>query len=205
MNIYQHLIRSFYTRSFYTDNMRRAFTTAIAVLAMASASISHAENPRVAVITEFGTIEIELLESLAPRTVSNFLTLVDEKFYDGLIFHRVIANFMIQGGGYTPDLKYKPGAKTVPNESFNGVKNSRGTIAMARLADPDSADTQFFINVRDNPNLDADGRKAGYTVFGRVSSGMDVVDKIELVNTHLRGGMAAVPEDSVIITKVEKI
>ena len=112
---------------------------------------------------------------------------------------------MIQGGGYTPDVKYKPGAKTVPNESFNGVKNSRGTIAMARLADPDSADTQFFINVRDNPNLDADGSKAGYTVFGRVSSGMEVVDKIELVNTHLRAGMAAVPEESVIITKVERI
>jgi peptidyl-prolyl cis-trans isomerase A (cyclophilin A) len=201
MKIYQYL-----TRTFCTGVIRRTSATAVAVLMMASASFSHAENPRVVVeISGLGSIEIELLENLAPRTVSNFLTLVDEKFYDGLIFHRVIANFMIQGGGYTPDLKYKPGAKTVPNESFNGLKNSRGTIAMARLADPDSADTQFFINVRDNPNLDADGNKAGYTVFGRVSAGMEVVSKIELVNTHLRGGMAAVPEDSVIITKVERI
>ena len=195
MKNYQHFTRIF----------AKASSIVVAVLTLTAASLSNAGNPRVAMITELGTIEIELLESLAPRTVSNFLALVDEKFYDGLIFHRVIANFMIQGGGYTPDLKYKSGANTVPNESFNGVKNGRGTIAMARLADPDSADTQFFINVRDNPNLDADGSKAGYTVFGRVSAGMEVVDKIELVNTHLRGGMAAVPEDSVIITRVERI
>lgn len=179
--------------------------TVIAIATLASASFSFADNPRVAMVTEFGTIEIELLPNLAPRTVSNFLQLVDEEFYNNLVFHRVIANFMIQGGGYTPELEYKPRTQSVPNESFNGLKNSRGTIAMARLADPDSADTQFFINVRDNPNLDADGAKAGYTVFGRVSAGMEVVDKIELVNTHLKRGMAAVPEDAVIIVKVERL
>ena len=182
--------------------VRALLLTAAVTLGAASHA---ADNPRVAVVTDFGTIEIELMPNLAPRTVENFLALVDDKFYDGLVFHRVIANFMIQGGGYTPDLTYKPAPNKVPNESFNGVKNSRGTIAMARLSDPDSADTQFFINVRDNPHLDADGTKAGYTVFGRVSGGMEVVEKIELVNTHLKRGMAAVPEDPVVIVKVERI
>ena len=185
--------------------LRTLIATTTVVVAFASANSSFAENPKVAVVTQFGTIELELLPTLAPRTVSNFLTLVDEKFYDGLIFHRVIANFMIQGGGYTPDLEYKPSERSVPNESFNGVKNKRGTVAMARMTDPDSADTQFFINVRDNVNLDADGSKAGYTVFARVSAGMEVVDKIELVNTHLKRGMAAVPEDAVIIESVERL
>ncbi len=185
--------------------LRTFIATLAAVVALTSTNLSFADNPRVALVTHFGTIELELLPDLAPRTVSNFLTLVDEKFYDGLVFHRVIANFMIQGGGYTPDLQYKPLEHSVPNESFNGVKNKRGTVAMARLSDPDSADSQFFINVRDNTNLDADGNKAGYTVFGRVSAGMEVVDKIELVNTHLKKGMAAVPEEPVIIVRIERL
>lgn len=185
--------------------LRTFITTLAAVVALTSTNLSFADNPRVALVTHFGTIELELLPDLAPRTVSNFLTLVDEKFYDGLVFHRVIANFMIQGGGYTPDLQYKPLEHSVPNESFNGIKNKRGTVAMARLSDPDSADSQFFINVRDNTNLDADGNKAGYTVFGRVSAGMEVVDKIELVNTHLKKGMAAVPEEPVIIVRIERL
>lgn len=185
--------------------LRTFIATLAAVVALTSTNLSFADNPRVALVTHFGTIELELLPDLAPRTVSNFLTLVDEKFYDGLVFHRVIANFMIQGGGYTPDLQYKPLEHSVPNESFNGIKNKRGTVAMARLSDPDSADSQFFINVRDNTNLDADGNKAGYTVFGRVSAGMEVVDKIELVNTHLKKGMAAVPEEPVIIVRIERL
>jgi cyclophilin family peptidyl-prolyl cis-trans isomerase len=185
--------------------LRTFIATLAAVVALTSTNLSFADNPRVALVTHFGTIELELLPDLAPRTVSNFLTLVDEKFYDGLVFHRVIANFMIQGGGYTPDLQYKPIENSVPNESFNGVKNRRGTVAMARLSDPDSANSQFFINVRDNTNLDADGNKAGYTVFARVSAGMEVVDKIELVNTHLKKGMAAVPEEPVIIVSIERL
>lgn len=193
------------TYSKLRNTLNRAITTVFVLFTLTSTNLSHADNPRVAMVTDKGTIELELLPKLAPRTVSNFLQLVDDKFYDGLVFHRVIANFMIQGGGYTPDLKHKPSEPSVPNESFNGIKNTRGTIAMARLSDPDSANSQFFINVRDNTNLDADGNKAGYTVFGRVSGGMEVVDKIELVNTHLKAGMAAVPEEPVIILKVERI
>ena len=184
----------------------RWLRTLLITITLGFATIGHAaDNPRVAMVTQFGTIEIELLPDLAPRTVDNFLALVDDQFYDGLVFHRVIANFMIQGGGYTPDLAYKPAPNKVPNESFNGVRNSRGSVAMARLSDPDSADSQFFINVRDNPHLDADGTKAGYTVFGRVAAGMEVVDKMELVNTHLKGGMAAVPEEPIVIVKMERI
>ncbi len=180
-------------------------TLLIALVASTFALSAYAENPRVAIDTNFGVIEVELTPTLAPRTVENFLTLVDEEFYNGLVFHRVIANFMIQAGGYNADLQYKQASKTVPNESFNGVKNTRGTIAMARLNDPDSANSQFFINVADNPNLNADGSKAGYTVFGKVSAGMDVVDAIELVNTHLRRGMAAVPEEPVIINTITRV
>lgn len=166
---------------------------------------SHADNPRVSIHTSHGAFELELMPTLAPKTVSNFLQLVDDQFYDGLVFHRVIANFMIQGGGYTKTMEYKDPPRKVANESSNGVKNTRGTVAMARLADPDSADTQFFINVRDNPHLNADGGKAGYTVFARVAAGMEVIEKIELVNTHLSGGMAAVPEEPIVILKVERL
>jgi len=180
-------------------------TLLIALVASTFALGAFAENPRVAIDTNFGVIEVELTPTLAPRTVENFLSLVDDEFYNGLVFHRVIANFMIQAGGYNADLQYKQAPATVPNESFNGVKNTRGTIAMARLNDPDSANSQFFINVADNPNLNADGSKAGYTVFGKVSAGMDVVDAIELVNTHLRRGMAAVPEEPVIIHSITRI
>ena len=165
---------------------------------------AQADNPRVLLSTSYGDIEIELYESMAPQTVANFLSLVDAEFYNGLVFHRVIANFMIQGGGYKPDLTYVPGSGTVPNESSNGVRNRRGTIAMARLSDPDSADTQFFINVKDNTHLDADGDLAGYTVFGKIVDGMAVVDQIELVNTHLKNGMAAVPEEPVLINSITR-
>lgn len=166
---------------------------------------SWAANPRVIVSTNHGNIEIELLEKLAPETVKNFLALTDAGFYDGLIFHRVIANFMIQGGGYTPNMQFRGGKKTVRNESMNGVRNARGTVAMARLSDPDSADTQFFINVKNNTHLDAEGGEPGYTVFGRVVDGMDVVESIELVDTHLFMGFAAVPEEPVIIESVKRV
>ena len=185
--------------------LRRLLLLSCAAFTFAWPSLSFAQNPHAIIETNYGEIEIELLQSLAPRTVQNFIELTESEFYDGLTFHRVIANFMIQGGGYTPDLTYKPGPGNVPNESFNGVKNSVGTVAMARLSDPDSADTQFFINVRDNPHLDADGTTAGYTVFGRVASGMEVVREIELVNTYLTAGMAAVPEQPVIIHKVRLV
>jgi cyclophilin family peptidyl-prolyl cis-trans isomerase len=163
------------------------------------------DKPRVNIVTQFGTIEVELTPALAPQTVANFLALVDNQFYDGLVFHRVIANFMIQGGGYNTSMTYKPAPDTVPNESFNGVRNRKGTIAMARLSDPDSADSQFFINVKDNTHLDGNGDQPGYTVFGQVVSGYDVVEQIELVDTHLSHGMAAVPEEPVVIKTIQRV
>ena len=162
--------------------------------------VAHAQdNPRVSLVTNKGAIEIELLPKFAPKHVANFLSLVEEEFYVGLVFHRVIPNFMIQAGGYDGDLNYKASERRVENESFNGLKNKRLTLAMARLNDPDSADTQFFINVRDNPHLDAQPGQPGYTVFGKVVDGLDVIETIELTDTHLRMGMVAVPEEPIII------
>lgn len=162
--------------------------------------VAHAQdNPRVSLVTNKGAIEIELLPKFAPKHVANFLSLVEEEFYVGLVFHRVIPNFMIQAGGYDSDLNYKASERRVENESFNGLQNKRFTLAMARLSDPDSADTQFFINVRDNPHLDAQSGQPGYTVFGKVVDGLDVIETIELTDTHLRMGMVAVPEETIII------
>ena len=162
--------------------------------------VAHAQdNPRVSLVTNKGAIEIELLPKFAPKHVANFLSLVEEEFYVGLVFHRVIPNFMIQAGGYDGDLNYKASERRIENESFNGLKNKRLTIAMARLNDPDSADTQFFINVRDNPHLDAQPGQPGYTVFGKVVDGLDVIETIELTDTHLRMGMVAVPEETITI------
>lgn len=183
----------------------RYIKTFIAGLLLWVSGAVMAENPRVTISTNHGDIEVELMSKLAPKTVENFLSLVDDGFYDGLIFHRVIANFMIQGGGYNADLTYKPAPRTVPNESYNGVKNTRGTLAMARLPDPDSADSQFFINVKDNAFLDASSEGAGYTVFGSVVDGMDVVTEIELVNTHLKRSFAALPEETVVIESITRI
>ena len=162
--------------------------------------VAHAQdNPRVSLVTNKGAIEIELLPKFAPKHVANFLSLVEEEFYVGLVFHRVIPNFMIQAGGYDSDLNYKASERRIENESFNGLKNKRLTLAMARLNDPDSADTQFFINVRDNPHLDAQPGQTGYTVFGKVVDGLDVIETIELTDTHLRMGMVAVPKETIII------
>ena len=183
----------------------RYIKTFLAGLLLCISGAVIAENPRVTISTNHGDIEVELMAKLAPKTVENFLSLVDDGFYDGLIFHRVIANFMIQGGGYKADLTYKPAPQTVPNESYNGVKNTRGTLAMARLPDPDSADSQFFINVKDNAFLDASSDGAGYTVFGSVVDGMDVVTEIELVNTHLKRSFAALPEETVVIKSITRI
>jgi peptidyl-prolyl cis-trans isomerase A (cyclophilin A) len=137
--------------------------------------------------------------------VTNFLRLVDDGFYDGLIFHRVIANFMIQTGGYDAGMNEREPPGTVPNESFNGLRNRTGTLAMARLEDPDSADAQFFINVNDNAHLDAAPGVPGYTVFGRVIAGMDVVTDIELADTGIRAGMAAVPETPIVLERAERL
>jgi len=162
------------------------------------------ENPRVVIETTEGNIEIELLPKFAPKHVNNFLDLVEKEFYSGLIFHRVMPNFMIQAGGYEVGVKYRShDDNMVPNESYNGLKNKRFSVAAARTDDPDSADTQFYINVVDNPFLDAQPNKPGYTVFGRVIDGFDAVERIELTDTHLRMGMAGVPEQPIVISAVE--
>ncbi len=173
-------------------------------LGMVAAGSARAANPIVVMETSLGTIKIELDEEKAPITVKNFLTYVKDKHYDGLIFHRVIDGFMIQGGGFEPGMKERKTRDPIKNEAGNGLPNTRGTIAMARTSDPDSATSQFYINVKDNNALDrAQSRdKVGYCVFGRVIAGMDVVDKIKAVRTGSRGGHDDVPTDDVVIKSV---
>src|SRR6516162_10243069 len=156
--------------------------------------------------TSLGTITIELDGDKAPLTVQNFLSYVDEGFFDGTIFHRVIPDFMIQGGGMEPGLKEKRTKGSIKNESSNGLTNKRGTLAMARTSAPDSATAQFFINLKDNAFLDkAQARDGvGYAVFGKVTSGMDVVDKIKAVATARRGHHDDVPVKDVVITSVKR-
>ena len=164
-----------------------------------------AENPQVALVTSVGEIQIELLPKFSPKHVNNFLALIDENFYVGLVFHRVIPNFMIQAGGYTDTLTYRQTNRSVANESLNGLKNRKYTVAMARLDHPDSADTQFFINLGNNTHLDATPDGPGYSVFGRVISGRDVIEIIELVDTGISAGMVAVPETPIVILATRRL
>jgi len=156
--------------------------------------------------TSMGDIVIELDKAAAPVTVKNFLTYVEEGFYDGAIFHRVIPDFMIQGGGFTAQMTRKQTHPPVVNEASNGLKNDRGTISMARTSDPDSATSQFFINHKNNASLDyAGGRNPGYAVFGKVAEGMDVVDAIAAVKTTVRMGMPDVPVEPVVIKSAKVV
>lgn len=167
-----------------------------------------ADNPKVKMETTLGTLEIELFADKAPETVKNFLEYVDAGFYDGTLFHRVIPNFMIQGGGFTPDMQQKATRSPVINEADNGLKNTRDTIAMARTSQPHSATAQFFINVVDNPTLDFKNKSTygwGYAVFGRVSQGMAVADKIRFVQTGVRGHFRDVPVQDVTIISIQRI
>jgi cyclophilin family peptidyl-prolyl cis-trans isomerase len=156
--------------------------------------------------TSMGDIIIELDEEKTPVTTANFLRYVEEGFYDGTIFHRVINNFMIQGGGLTADMQRKPTHSPIVNEASNGLKNNRGTIAMARTNNPNSATSQFFINQVDNNYLNfVEGRSPGYTVFGKVIEGLDVVDKIANVKITIRNGMRDVPVEPVVIKSAKLI
>jgi peptidyl-prolyl cis-trans isomerase A (cyclophilin A) len=156
--------------------------------------------------TSKGEVVIELDRDRAPISVTNFLAYVDKKFYDGTIFHRIIPTFMIQGGGFTPDMQEKPGDAPIPNEWQNGLKNTRGTLAMARLgSQADSATSQFFINVVDNAFLDQPRDGAGYAVFGKVIAGMDVVDAIRVVPTTVRGLHQGVPVEPVVIQSMTRL
>jgi cyclophilin family peptidyl-prolyl cis-trans isomerase len=164
------------------------------------------ENPMVVIETSLGTVEVELFEDKSPETVKNFLGYVDDKFYDGLIFHRVIPTFMIQGGGFEPGMKQKKTKDQIKNESDNGVSNAKGTLAMARTKAADSATSQFFINVVDNERLDKANfsDKVGYCVFGKVTKGMEVVEKIRDVKTGTSEGFSDVPTEDVVIKSVTR-
>jgi cyclophilin family peptidyl-prolyl cis-trans isomerase len=174
---------------------------AVMVCGCADVTKKKAVEPKMVELqTSMGDIVIELNEQAAPVTVKNFLRYVNEGFYNGTIFHRVIYNFMIQGGGFTEDMKKKETHDPIVNEANNGLLNYRGTIAMARTRDPDSATAQFFINHVDNDPLDyAENMNPGYAVFGRIVEGLDVVDVIASVKTTKRMGMADVPAEPVII------
>ncbi|SKA94087.1 peptidyl-prolyl cis-trans isomerase B (cyclophilin B) [Paucidesulfovibrio gracilis DSM 16080] len=164
-------------------------------------------NPTVLMETSMGDMLIELYEDKAPETVANFLQYVDDEFYDGLIFHRVINGFMIQGGGMTVMMKPKDTRAPIKNEAANGLKNELGTLAMARTQDPHSASSQFFINVKDNAFLDFKGETPdgwGYCVFGKVVDGLDVVEKIKKVRTKNVGYHADVPVEPVTINSVRR-
>ena len=164
------------------------------------------DNPIVLIDTSMGPIKAELFADKAPGTVKNFLDYVDEKFFDGTVFHRVMPGFMIQGGGFEPGMKAKPTKGMIKNESDNGLINTKGTLAMARQSPPDSATCQFFINTVDNAFLDRANSKdkVGYCVFAQVLEGMDVVDKIKRVPTSAQGPHEAVPTKDVVIQSIRR-
>lgn len=162
-----------------------------------------AQAAHVLLQTNKGDIELDLDEQNAPVTVKNFLSYVQEGFYDGTVFHRVIPGFMIQGGGFSADMKEKSTRGPIKNEAANGLKNTRGTIAMARTADKDSATSQFFINLADNVFLDHGQRDYGYAVFGKVVKGMDVVDAIAQVQTKTIGPYQNVPIEPVVVKQAK--
>ena len=192
--------------------MRRTLVTVLLALssAMTLAADKVPAHPHIEMVTSLGTIRLELDGKQAPLTVAHFLKLVDSGFYDGTVFHRVIPGFMVQGGGYTPGLKLKEKGASIPNESGNGMTNARGTIAMARTGDPHSANSQFFINVADNENLDPSKNtyngRWGYAVFGFVIEGIEVVDAIAGTKTGPGGKFRKdVPVVPVIIKKISRV
>ena len=165
-------------------------------------------DPVIVVTTSLGAFAIQLDPGHAPRSVENILRYVDAQHYDGTLFHRVIPTFMIQGGGYDQDLERKPTHEPVASEADNGLRNTRGTVAMARTGDPHSATAQFFVNVVDNAFLDHTGKNAqgwGYTVFGKVTAGLDIVDRIKAEPTGAAGPFAKdAPTTPVVITSVRR-
>ena len=170
-----------------------------------TANVFAADNPHVVINTSFGEIELELEAEKAPITVNNFLDYVDAERYDGTIFHRVIANFMIQGGGFDSYMQQKATKSAIKNEADNGLKNNRGTVAMARTQAPDSATMQFFINHADNDFLNHSSRDFGYAVFAKVVRGMDVVDQIAQVKTSTSGMHQNVPTDPIVIKSIKRV
>ena len=190
-----------------------ALTRLAAFVLLACISFPHTlaaqGDPGAIIHTSMGDIQLELYRDKAPVSVENFINYANSGFYDGTIFHRVISHFMIQGGGFTPDMQKKTSGEPIENEAGNGLSNKRGTLAMARTNDPHSATAQFFINVQDNRNLDytsgRSSREWGYAVFARVTSGMEVVDEIRYVETTSQGPFSDVPVEPVVIESVEII
>jgi len=192
-----------------------ALLTALLLLGAGPAAADHHEGgsaaksktkgkPMVVLKTSLGEFTLELDDKKAPVTVENFLQYVDDGFYDGTVFHRVIGGFMIQGGGFEAGMKQKKTREPIKNEADNGLKNDRGTIAMARTSQKDSATAQFFISLKDNDFLNHGSRDFGYAVFGRVSEGMDVVDRISKVETANKGGHGDVPVKDVLIESAKR-
>ncbi|MDP4548963.1 MULTISPECIES: peptidylprolyl isomerase [unclassified Marinobacter] len=196
-----------------TNFVKQQFLVIYAALLVMSALIfsgaahadSHQALPKVRFVTSEGAFELLLRPDVAPKTVENFLSYVEDGFYSETIFHRVISGFMIQGGGFTADMSRKPTKAPIVNEGSQTLPNLRGTIAMARTNDPDSATSQFFINVVNNDFLNAGVRGPGYAVFGKVTEGMGVVDKIASVQTGRKQGMGDVPVSPVIIKSVTRV
>jgi cyclophilin family peptidyl-prolyl cis-trans isomerase len=169
------------------------------------AKIIASEKPEVIFETSMGSFTLELYPDKAPKTVSNYLAYVDDGFYDNTLFHRVIPDFVIQGGGFEPEMKYKKPGEPVKNESSNGLKNLTGTISMARRSHPDTATSQFYINLSHNNSLDyISDYQPGYTVFGKISKGMDVITKISVVETTTVGRSKNVPKDDIVLLSVKR-
>ena len=188
--------------------LRRFVPILVALGLLPGLTIANQPNPMIKLSTSKGDITIEMYANEAPVTVKNFLGYVESGFFDGLIFHRVIEGFMIQGGGFTPDMQQKSTGDPIENEADNGLKNEVGTIAMARTGDPHSATAQFFINLENNEFLDHTGKNPqgwGYAVFGKVTDGLDVVKQIGGVSTGRVGPYSDVPLDPVVIEKVELV
>jgi len=187
------------------NTLRKQIFLIVFILLFTITSNIQAETTMVKMDTNQGTIMLELDADNAPNTVANFLTYAKEGFFDGTIFHRVISNFMIQGGGFTEDMNQKTVHDPIKNEANNGLKNDNGTIAMARTGDPHSATAQFFINVKDNDFLNFSSETPqgwGYAVFGKVTEGMDIVEKIKAAETTTKGPYQDVPVEAIIIEKV---
>ncbi len=187
------------------DTLLKPYLLFVFMIILMTTSNVQAETTTVKMETSQGTIILELDGANAPNTVANFITYAKEGFYDGTIFHRVISNFMIQGGGFTADMSQKTTHEPIRNEANNGLKNDTGTIAMARTSDPHSATAQFFINVKDNDFLNFSSETSqgwGYAVFGKVTEGMDVVDTIKNVATTSNGPYQDVPAETITIDNV---
>ncbi|MCP3749446.1 peptidylprolyl isomerase [Pseudomonas sp. SBB6] len=184
--------------------MLKKLLLATCSVVFATSLMAAEKAPHVMLETSFGQIEIELNETKAPISSKNFLQYVDSGFYNNTIFHRVIPGFMVQGGGFTEQMVQKDTKQPIRNEASNGLQNVRGTLSMARTSNPNSATSQFFINVADNAFLDP-GRDAGYAVFGKVVKGMDVVDQIVNSPTTVKKGMRDVPVDPVFIKSAKRI